>query len=228
MARIDTLANFLTDVAAAIKTKTGKTDSITPANFDTEIASIESGGESTKYAPSYVSFYYCEHEDMSELINGIDIKNTTSLSYTFSTCQNVKSIDLSSWNTGHITQMRSLFGSCYELTNVNVSSFDTTNVTDMTFMFGYSSKLTSLDLSSFYTPNLIKTQNMFTNCTGLKHIDMRNFDFSNITTTNASGMFTSVPSDCEIIVADNTQKGWITSKFTSLKNVKTVAELEAS
>lgn len=46
MARIDTLANFLTDVASAIKEKTGKTDTITPANFDTEIASIESGGSS--------------------------------------------------------------------------------------------------------------------------------------------------------------------------------------
>jgi hypothetical protein len=35
MARIDTLANFITDIATAIKAKTGKTDPITPANFDT-------------------------------------------------------------------------------------------------------------------------------------------------------------------------------------------------
>ena len=47
MARIDTLANFLTDIATAIKNKTGKTDMITPANFDTEIESIQSGGNST-------------------------------------------------------------------------------------------------------------------------------------------------------------------------------------
>lgn len=48
MARIDTLANFLTDVATAIKSKTGKTDPITPANFDTEIISIQgaNGGDS--------------------------------------------------------------------------------------------------------------------------------------------------------------------------------------
>ena len=43
MARIDTLANFLTDVSTAIKSKTGKTDPITPANFDTEINSISVG-----------------------------------------------------------------------------------------------------------------------------------------------------------------------------------------
>ena len=44
MARIDTLANFLTDVAAAIKTKKGDTTAITPANFDTEITNLPSGG----------------------------------------------------------------------------------------------------------------------------------------------------------------------------------------
>lgn len=47
MARIDKLTNFLSDVATAIKDKTGKTDNITPANFDTEIASIETGGGSS-------------------------------------------------------------------------------------------------------------------------------------------------------------------------------------
>lgn len=40
MARIDTLANFLTDVADSIRTKTNKTDSIHPKDFDTEISKI--------------------------------------------------------------------------------------------------------------------------------------------------------------------------------------------
>lgn len=42
MARIDNLNNFLTDVAGAIKNKTGVT-SITPANFDTAINNISTG-----------------------------------------------------------------------------------------------------------------------------------------------------------------------------------------
>lgn len=40
MARIDTLTNFLTDVADSIRTKTNKTDSIHPKDFDTEISKI--------------------------------------------------------------------------------------------------------------------------------------------------------------------------------------------
>lgn len=43
MARINTLANFLTDVANAIRSKTGKTGKITPANFDVEINNITTG-----------------------------------------------------------------------------------------------------------------------------------------------------------------------------------------
>ena len=46
MARIDSLGNFLTDVAEAIRTKKGTTDIIPASDFDTEIASIESGGGS--------------------------------------------------------------------------------------------------------------------------------------------------------------------------------------
>ena len=44
MARINSLTNFLTDVATAIKSKTGKNTSIPAANFDTEIMTIETGG----------------------------------------------------------------------------------------------------------------------------------------------------------------------------------------
>ena len=47
MARTDTLINFLTDVAAAIKTKKGDDTLIPAANFDTEITNLPSGGNNT-------------------------------------------------------------------------------------------------------------------------------------------------------------------------------------
>ena len=43
MARINTLTNFLTDVANAIRHKTGKSQAIACENFDTEIESISGG-----------------------------------------------------------------------------------------------------------------------------------------------------------------------------------------
>lgn len=44
MARTDNLTNFLTDIANAIREKKGTSDKILASNFDTEIASIETGG----------------------------------------------------------------------------------------------------------------------------------------------------------------------------------------
>ena len=46
MARTDTLGNFLTDVATAIREKKGTTDTIPASNFDTEISSIQTGASS--------------------------------------------------------------------------------------------------------------------------------------------------------------------------------------
>ena len=65
---------------------------------------------------------------------------------------------------------------------------------------------------------------MFRACSSLTNLDIRNFDFTNV--TSYSNMFTGVPKDCLIIVKDDTAKTWLTSKFTTLTNVKTVAELE--
>lgn len=47
MARTDTLGHFLTDVADAIREKTGSSEEIQASDFDTEIESIPSGGGTT-------------------------------------------------------------------------------------------------------------------------------------------------------------------------------------
>ena len=107
---------------------------------------------------------------------------------------------------------------------------DTTNVTRMGSMFAECSYITTLDLSKFYTPSLQNTTQMFGECRSLMHIDMRNFTFSGVTSYNYMFGYTEsqgVPSNCEIIVKDNTEKTWITDKFPRLTNVKTVAEYEA-
>ena len=73
---------------------------------------------------------------------------------------------------------------------------------------------------------------MFYNCSSLTKLDIRNFDFSNISIdqyqTNYKNAFYGIPNDCLIIVKDDTQRTWITSKFSNLTNIKTIAEYEAS
>lgn len=126
----------------------------------------------------------------------------------------------------NIQGVGSLFQGCSSATTIDCSGFNTTGVLVMSSMFESCSKLTSLDLSNFYTPNIANVYHMFYGCSSLQHLDIRNMTLSGITSSSSyQGMFGSVPNNCEIIVKDNVEKEWITSKFTNLTNVKTVAEL---
>lgn len=53
----------------------------------------------------------------------------------FLNCENLKALDLSSFQTGNVTHMTSMFEECGKLTYVNMNGWDTSNVTDMWGMF---------------------------------------------------------------------------------------------
>lgn len=111
----------------------------------------------------------------------------------------------------------------YMFYNYNLNELpqiDTSNVTNMSYMFT-NSAATTLDLSSFDTSKVTNMGSMFSNSKATT-LDIRNFDFTNVTYYN--DMFRNVSTNCLIIVKDDTAKEWITSKFTTLTNVKTVAE----
>lgn len=167
--------------------------------------------------------YYCFKGTEIDLSNFNMSLKLTNIASMFQDCGNLTSLDLGNFNTINTTDINDLFRDCFNLTNVNLSSFNTNKVKGFVRMFMNCQKLVELDLSSFYTPVLINTQDMFYNCQSLKRLDIRNFDFTNV--TSYSTMFYNVPTDCLIIVKDDTAKTWITSKFTTLTNVKTVAEL---
>lgn len=111
-------------------------------------------------------------------------------------------------------------------TFIDTTGINTKNAKNFNRMFYFCQNLKELDLSNFYTSNATDMNGMFDYCTSLTKLDIRNFDFSKVTSYN--NMFNRVPDDCLIIVKDDTAKEWITSKFTTLTNVKTVAELEAA
>lgn len=125
-------------------------------------------------------------------------------------------------DTSNVTNMNSMFSNS-KATILDLSNFDTSKVTNMGGMFANSSA-TTLDLSSFDTSNVTDMSYMFED-SKVTTLDIRNFDFTNVTYYN--NMFRNVSTNCLIIVKDDTAKEWITSKFTTLTNVKTIAEYEA-
>ena len=163
-------------------------------------------------------------------LSSFDTSSVTNMNSMFYYCRALTSLDLSNFDTSKVTNMVYTFSECSSLTSINLSSFNTSSVTNMNSMFAGCLVLESLNLSSFNTSSVTNMSSMFNNCRKLKHLDIRNFDFTNV--TNYSNMFGTsgvylVPADCLIIVKDEIAKEWITSKFSRLINVKTIAEYEA-
>ena len=110
-----------------------------------------------------------------------------------------------------------------------VSNFDVSGRKDLSDIFISCANLTHLDLSKWDTSQATNMDYLFSGCVSLTRLDIRNFTFTNVTSyENTFGWSDStyVPANCLIIVKDATAKSWLKSKFSRLKNVKTVAELE--
>ena len=166
MARTNTLGNFLTDVADAIREKKGTTDTILASNFDTEIASIESGVDINEYLSDTITkgnnslagwaktikkmrspltvegtdaqymFYNYPLNELPQL----DTSNVTNMRSMFAACANLTII--SQLNTSNVTEMHSMFQGCANLTTI--PQINTINVHTMDFMFGSCSNLTTI------------------------------------------------------------------------------------
>lgn len=147
-----------------------------------------------------------------------NVEGLTGLQGAFAQCTRLTSIDTSKLDTSNVTTMFNMFAECIGLTSLDVSNFDTSKVTSMTSVFAACSSLTSLNLSNFNTINVTKMSQMFGYCASLTSLDISNFTFDKV--ISYTYMFDDVPNNCEILVKSQTEKDWITSKFTNLTNVK--------
>ena len=129
--------------------------------------------------------YSVYHGAYSYIYNGVDTSKSTNMSYMFSGCTSLTSLDLSSWNTRNVTTMFNMFVGCNSLTSLDLSNFNTSKVTDMDSMFEGCSGLTSLDVSHFDTSNVTNMSGMFYECSRLTSLDVSSFNTSNVTDINS-------------------------------------------
>ena len=132
--------------------------------------------------------------------------------YMFFYCENIESIDLSSFNSRNVEYMNQMFYGCSNLKDIKLSSLNTKNVKDMSYMFRYCNNLKSIDLSSFNTEKVENMNFMFSNCKNLESINMSSFDTKNV--NDMESMF----SYCENIKEINI------SSF-NIKNVKDISSM---
>ena len=147
-----------------------------------------------------------------ESLDLLDTRNVVDMSWLFSGCSSLDSLDLSNFNTSNTTSMREMFSNCSGLTSLDLSSFDTSNVTIMIDMFSTCCGLTSIDLSSFNTSSVTNMLQMFYGCSSLTSLDLSNFNTSNV--TNMGSIFFN----CSALTSIDLS-GFDISNLTSLRNM---------
>ena len=145
MARIDTLGNFLTDVAEAIRTKEGTTETIAASEFDTRISNLSGGG--SEDLTEELTTYGDELEEQDVTLDDITkaLRNkasgaiVTDYKPIYLKFEGYGGTDLgttvSNLDTSELTSMQNLFKQCTKLSTIDVSRWNTSKATSMYNMF---------------------------------------------------------------------------------------------
>ena len=202
MARTDTLGNFLTDVADAIREKKGTSETIQASDFDTEIANLPSGGDTSEYFDSEATdstngsisagywitkikklpklakpyaglgayFANFKGESLDETIKDWNTTNVTAMDNLFDYCTNLKSVNISHFDTSNVKRIGAMFRSCINIESIPF--FDTQNVTNMSYAFYGCEKITSIP--EFNTEKVQNFSNCMRMCTMLEDVPLLN------------------------------------------------------
>ena len=159
------------------------------------------------YTPTSLSRFFKDLPKL-ETITGLEYLNTekvTDMSYMFSGCTNLTSLDVTKFNTANVTNMSDMFRNCSALTSLDVSKFNTVNVTNMGRMFSNCSALISLDVTNFNTEKVTYMVYMFSGCSKLTSLDASKFNTMNV--TNMGRMFSNCSALTSLDVTNfNTKK----------------------
>ena len=134
--------------------------SIISFGYDTNLQYVGRLNVSSKIRELNNLFNGCKKLMEVDGINTWDTSGVTTMSFAFSDCESLKSLDLSNWDVSNVTNMWKTFYNCSSLTSLDLSGWNTSNVTDMTTIIGNCTKLekvdgfldlTSCDYSSSYS-----------------------------------------------------------------------------
>lgn len=146
------------------------------------------------YRPATTNRWFCSCKKLTAIegMSNLITDKVTDMSYMFSDCSALTSLDVSNFNTANVTDMGGMFEYCESLKALDLSNFNTAKVTAMSAMFSNCSSLTTIFCNDDWKSDVVRNSpNMFKNCTKLKGAVAYNQTKLDVTMANpTTGYFT--------------------------------------
>ena len=249
MAKSDNnLTAVFTDIANAIRNKTGNTATMTPRDFADGIMAIATSSEGgtgidtsdatatpsdilldkTAYANGEkivgtIQTYNNEHENGYGQINALKklLDTTKSAMYLFRGYTGTSVDDLISYSdTENVTNMSDMFGNCSNLQAIPL--LNTSKVTNMSSIFWKCSNLTTIP--QLNTSNVTDIHSIFEDCSNLQTIPLLN----TINVTNMVNMFAGCSNLQAIPQLDTSNVTRMGGMFFQCSKLKNIPQLDTS
>ena len=123
----------------------------------------------TKLVKGAAAYFFYGLTELTEIsgLDKLDTSSVTNMSYMFSNCSKLTTLDLRGFDTSNVTDMNSMFSYCTKLTRVDLSSFNTSKVTCLDSIFQDAESLPTVNMSNFKLPELVSLTSAFQNCYSL-------------------------------------------------------------
>ena len=139
--------------------------------------------------PTITAYWFCEMMDLTTItgLNYLNTSEVTMMSYMFTGCRSLTSLDLSNFDTSKVYDMQSMFSGCRGLTSLDLRSFNTAKVKNMDCMFYYCTNLKTISVSSSWTTASVRylDHQVFENCNSLVGGAGTTYDANHIDATYA-------------------------------------------
>ena len=120
-------------------------------------------------------------------LSKFDTSKVSDMSYMFNECRSLQSLNLQNFKLTSVENLSSMFKSCIILQEIDLSNLDASHVTTMSGMFDGCSSIKNINLSNLKLGSLKDMSYLFNKCNFISEIDLLNFDTK--TVQNMSHVF---------------------------------------
>ena len=148
----------------------------------------------------------------------------------FCGCSSLTALDLSDFDSSHVTNFNEVFKDCKKLKTINLTGWDTSRGKEFRLMFSGCESLAELDLTGFDTGKAYTFKEMFKGCKSLKTLDIRYFDtitggrYSKYFDKNCDSIYFKIPANIDGMFSgcSNLENLYLGQRFEEPKNAKDV------